>query len=154
MIFYYTPRLVVIQLSSEKLPPAAIRNRCRDPKPLLPKERVLGTYSYKWDISLKSFPSEFREYGGRGGRNSIRVPRDGGHQVYRTLWINYQKLIWTHREWSMKKRSYTFLYQFLCVYIVAFSLVFSWDFWVCLWVDLWLLCLLLGFFSICCAVSM
>jgi hypothetical protein len=34
----------------------------------------------KRDISIKSLPSELREYHRREGRKSVRTRRDGGHQ--------------------------------------------------------------------------
>ena len=47
------------------------------------RERDLGTFSPKWDVSIKSLPPEFRESWGRGGRKIVRARRDGRHQETR-----------------------------------------------------------------------
>jgi len=42
--------------------------------------RNLETLILKWDVSNKSFHLEFREPCGRGGRETVRVRGEGGHQ--------------------------------------------------------------------------
>jgi hypothetical protein len=43
---------------SEKLPPATLRTKCKDPLPdVMERLRDFGTLIRKWDISIKSLPS-------------------------------------------------------------------------------------------------
>jgi hypothetical protein len=78
----------LIQPSPEKLPSVADGNKYRDPQSDIihrhreretqrqtqrQRDRDLGTHSSKWDVSIKSLPSELREPQGRGGRESVRA---------------------------------------------------------------------------------
>jgi hypothetical protein len=45
----------------------------------------LEVLSPKWDVSIKSFPSELRELYEIRGRKSVRVIGDGGHQENKAL---------------------------------------------------------------------
>jgi len=47
--------------------------------------RDLGTLSSKWDMSMKSFPTEPC---GRGGRKRKRTRGDGGHQENKAFKVN------------------------------------------------------------------
>lgn len=84
---------------------------------------VLGTHSSKWNVAIKSIPSELKEPNRMGGGDSVRARKDGEHQKNKSLRINWPKLIWTPRP-KQQAQSYTALQQVLCVYIIAFSLVF------------------------------
>ena len=55
-------------------------------------KRDFGTFCSKWNVFLKSLPSEFRESHARGGRKNIRARGDGGHQEKKTLQINMMKV--------------------------------------------------------------
>ena len=59
----------------------------RDPPPDIVGvgEKDLGTHSSKWDVSIKSLPSEFRESLGRGGEGNVRARGDRGHQENKAL---------------------------------------------------------------------
>lgn len=63
---------------------------------------------------------------GWGGR-IVRTIGDWGHQLNKDFEINYSKLIWTHRDWSSKHRTYGALPRVLCLYTIPFSLVFSYN---------------------------
>jgi hypothetical protein len=85
MAFYYTPQCLA-QPSSEKLPPAADRDRYRDPQPYnMQKVRDLETLSPKLDLSIKSFPLEPREPNSRGSRKCARARGDHRHQENKTF---------------------------------------------------------------------
>lgn len=78
MILCYTHRLVPCS--------AAIKdeNKYRDPQPHI-MQRDLGTVSLKWDVSMKSLPSELRKSHRRGGWKNVRARGDGGHQENKSL---------------------------------------------------------------------
>jgi hypothetical protein len=60
--------------------------------------RDLGTLSPKQDVSIKSFPSGFREPQGRRNKKRVRARGDGGQQKRRPLtnlikaWLKSQRL--------------------------------------------------------------
>jgi hypothetical protein len=47
--------------------------------------REMGTISPKWDVSIKSLPSELRETQRREGRKSVRARGDERHQESKAL---------------------------------------------------------------------
>ena len=107
-------------------------------------ERVLETYSFKSDVSIKSLPSDLRvpverEVGECKSQKGQKTP--GGD----ALWINWASVIWTQRDWNSRCRAYMDLHQVFCMNSITPSSVFLWDSWVWEWVGLWFLCLLLGF---------
>lgn len=61
-------------------PPALGKNKYSNPQ-LDNVQRVkdLGTLGTKWDVSVKSLPSQLREPCGTG-RKSVRTRGDGGHR--------------------------------------------------------------------------
>ena len=82
------------QSSSEQLSLAVDGNRCKIPQEVnKQRERVLGKHSYKWYSSIKSLPSELMGWHGRGGRKTVSVKENGGHQEYKVLKINCARLI-------------------------------------------------------------
>lgn len=103
-------------------------------------------------MSIKSLCSELETpplTSRKESRKSLRAREDGGYQKNKASWINWLRLISTHRYRSSKRRTYLALHQDVCVYIIAFSLVFLWESWTCELLDLWFLYLLLGIPSFC-----
>jgi hypothetical protein len=72
----------VIYSASENLPPVLEWNKYIDQVQTLYREKktTLGTCISKWDVSIKFLTSELRDPHRRGGRNSVRVKGNGGHQ--------------------------------------------------------------------------
>ena len=63
--------------------------RHRDPQSdNVQRARDLRALSPKWDVSVKTFPSELTERCGKGGRKSLRARQDKGHQGNKVLYIN------------------------------------------------------------------
>ena len=120
----------------------------RDPQPdVVQRMRDRGTFSSKWDFSIKGFLQGSGNSMQEGKRKSVKAREGGRHQDTRLSISTWSKLIWTHRDWGSKHRACTGLHQVLCVYIMTSSLVFLWDSWMCEWVCLWFLCLVLGSFT-------
>lgn len=67
-------------LSSEKHPPAAGGNKYRDPQTYVCREWEIGTLYAKWEVSIKSLPSELREPLRKRTRMSMRARGVGGWQ--------------------------------------------------------------------------
>ena len=81
MTFYYTHRSVLCSAIIRELPPTANGNKYRDPRPdIMQRLRDLGTLWPKWDVSIKSLPSGFRELSEKGDRKSVRSGVDEEHQ--------------------------------------------------------------------------
>ena len=71
----------LVQLSLEKLPPAADGSKYRDPQPdIIQILRDFATLSRRWDIAIKSLPAELGEPQRKGGRKNGRARGDGGHK--------------------------------------------------------------------------
>lgn len=77
----------------------------------------------KWEISIKSLPSELWESWGRGGRKIVRAIGDGEHQGYNCS-CNLNWLSMALYELTETEETSTCLHQVLCVNIIALSLVF------------------------------
>lgn len=80
MTFCYMHNCSIAQTLSEKLPSEANTETHSQP---LCRVRDFGTVSQKYDVSIKSFPSEIREPCRRGGRKNVTVIGHGGHQEYK-----------------------------------------------------------------------
>lgn len=50
--------------------------------------RHFGTLSSKREVSIKYFPSEFKDPCGGEGRNSVRYRGDGKHEEHKALYVN------------------------------------------------------------------
>lgn len=60
--------------SSEKLPPATLGTKYKDPEPdVMQRVRVLGTFIHKLDVFIKSLPSWLTEPCVREGRKAVRA---------------------------------------------------------------------------------
>lgn len=107
-----------IQLSSERLPPAAYRNRWGDLQP-----DTVCRKNLNWRLH-QTPPLRARGFWGRGGRKTATVRGAGGHQENKTFWIHQARPMWAHRNWRDKHRAYTGLHQALWIDSIAVSLVF------------------------------
>lgn len=67
-------------------PPDASGNKYRDPQQyIIQSVRDLGTLTHKWDVSIKSLPSQFSVPLGRRGRNSLTAKGYREHQENTTF---------------------------------------------------------------------
>lgn len=134
-------------------PPAVNGNKYKDPQQTLCRERILGTLSLNWDVTINSFPLGIREHWKRGGRKDIRTRGHEGHQETKPFKSTWAKLVWTPRCRGSMHRACSSLHQVLCIYLMASSLAVVWYSWVCSWVSapslgLFSFCLLLLFNSV------
>jgi hypothetical protein len=79
--------------------------------------RNLGKLSLKWNISIKSSPTQ----GVPVEEESVKSKGNRGHQVNNALSINMSKAHTNSQKLTQQAQG---LHQVLCVYIMASSLVF------------------------------
>lgn len=80
-----------------------------------------GTQNSKWDVSIKSFPSELRKHWGRRCRGSGRDKewRTPGEQGRLKQW---RKFMCTQRDWSSMRRVFMGLQQVHCIHYSFLSM--------------------------------
>lgn len=102
--------------------------------------RDLGILSPKWNVSIKSLPSERRQPCGRGSWKEHRSHRElGVNQENQVFQITISKYPVSSQR--LKQPAQGLHHQTtpgFCFYIMGSSLVFLWDSWVCEWVNEWM----------------
>ena len=98
---------------------------------IIPRVGDLGTLSPRWDVSIKSHPSELRKHYGMGGKESNKEPEGiSDTKKKRPSKFICAKLIEIYREWSDTHRACMDLHHILCVHTIASRFVLFWNSWV------------------------
>ena len=117
--------MCLLQPSSKRLSPVANGNKYRDPQPDITHWDPCS-HSSKWNVSIKSLSSEFREPHGRGGKKNVRLRVHWEHQEIKAAWIN-----WSQRSKQQEQSLHWSVPGFLCIYynfmlIIFVGLLRSW----------------------------